>query len=69
MKKVTIEDVAKKAGVSKGTISAVINAKNSVKPQTRDNILSVMKEFELSSERRSKKFKKWQSGQKYRYNN
>jgi len=45
MKKVTIEDVAKKAGVSKGTISAVINAKNSVKPQTRDNILSVMKEL------------------------
>jgi LacI family transcriptional regulator/LacI family repressor for deo operon, udp, cdd, tsx, nupC, and nupG len=45
MKKVTIEEVAKKAGVSKGTISAVINAKNSVKPQTRDNILAVMKEL------------------------
>ncbi|MHB8579968.1 MAG: LacI family DNA-binding transcriptional regulator [Ignavibacteriaceae bacterium] len=45
MKRITIEDVAKKAGVSKGTISAVINAKNSVKPQTRDKILSVMKEL------------------------
>ncbi len=45
MKKITIEEVAKKAGVSKGTISAVINAKNSVKPQTREKILSVMKEL------------------------
>ena len=45
MKKITIEEVAKKAGVSKGTISAVINGKNSVKPQTRELILSVMKEL------------------------
>lgn len=45
MKKITIEDVAKKADVSKGTISAVINGKNSVKPETRDNILAVMKEL------------------------
>lgn len=44
-KKITIEDVAKKAGVSKGTVSAVINAKNSVKPATRDMILKVMKEL------------------------
>lgn len=45
MKKITIEDVAKRAGVSKGTVSAVINAKNTVKPGTRDNILEVMKEL------------------------
>jgi len=45
MKRITIEDVAKRAGVSKGTISAVINAKNSVKPATRDLILKVMKEL------------------------
>lgn len=45
MKKITIEDVAKQAGVSKGTVSAVINAKNSVKPGTRDHILEVMKEL------------------------
>ena len=45
MKKITIEDVAKKADVSKGTVSAVINAKNSVKPATRDLILKVMKEL------------------------
>lgn len=45
MKKITIVDVAKKAGVSKGTVSAVINGKNSVKPATRDSILSIMKEL------------------------
>lgn len=44
MKKLTIEDVAKRARVSKGTVSAVINAKNTVKPATRDHILEVMKE-------------------------
>jgi LacI family transcriptional regulator len=45
MKKITIEEVAKRAGVSKGTVSAVINAKNTVKPATRDRILEVMKEL------------------------
>ena len=45
MKKITIVDVAKKAGVSKGTVSAVINGKNSVKPATRDLILSIMKDL------------------------
>jgi len=45
MKKVTIEDVAKRAEVSKGTVSAVINAKNTVKPATRDHILTIMKEL------------------------
>jgi DNA-binding LacI/PurR family transcriptional regulator len=45
MKKITIEDVAKRARVSKGTVSAVINAKNTVKPGTRDHILEIMKEL------------------------
>jgi len=45
MKKITIEDVAKRARVSKGTVSAVINAKNTVKPATRDHILEMMKEL------------------------
>lgn len=39
----TIVDVAQKAGVSKATVSAVINAKNTVEPSTRDHILEVMK--------------------------
>ena len=45
MKKITIDVVADKAGVSKGTVSAVINGKNSVKPATRDRVLQVMKEL------------------------
>jgi LacI family transcriptional regulator len=45
VKKITIEDVAKRAGVSKGTVSAVINAKTTVKPATRNHILEVMKEL------------------------
>jgi LacI family transcriptional regulator, galactose operon repressor len=45
MKRITIEDVAHRAGVSKGTVSAVINAKETVKPVTRDHILEVMKEL------------------------
>ena len=45
MKRITIEDVAEHAGVSKGTVWAVINGKNSVKPATRDHILDVMKEL------------------------
>ncbi len=45
MKRITIEDVAKQAGVSKGTVSAVINEKNSVKSLTRDHVLGIMKEL------------------------
>lgn len=45
MKKITIVEVANKAGVSKGTVSAVINRKTTVKPGTRDHILTVMKEL------------------------
>ena len=45
MKKITIEDVARRADVSKGTVSAVINGKNIVRPETRDRILKVMKEL------------------------
>jgi len=43
MKRITIVDVANKAGVSKGTVSAVINTKNTVEPSTREHILEVMK--------------------------
>lgn len=45
MKKITIVDVAKRAGVSKGTVSAVINAKKSVKSATREHVLNLMKEL------------------------
>ncbi|MBK8945961.1 MAG: LacI family DNA-binding transcriptional regulator [Ignavibacteriae bacterium] len=45
MKKITIDTVAKHAGVSKSTVSAVINAKGNVKQITRDHILNIMKEL------------------------
>ncbi len=45
MNKVTINDVAKRAGVSKGTVSAVINEKNIVKMETRKAVLTAMKEL------------------------
>lgn len=41
--KVTIEEIAKRAGVSKGTVSAVLNEKNNVRLSTKENILQVMK--------------------------
>ncbi|HTY38018.1 MAG TPA: LacI family DNA-binding transcriptional regulator [Bacteroidota bacterium] len=42
MKRITIDDVARTAGVSKGTVSAVISAKAWVGPRTRDLVLEVM---------------------------
>jgi DNA-binding LacI/PurR family transcriptional regulator len=45
MKKVTINDVARLANVSKGTVSAVINHRNVVKPDTRRAVLKAIKEL------------------------
>ncbi len=45
VKKVTIDDVARRAGVSIGTVSAVINEKNIVKSETRKAVLIAMKEL------------------------
>jgi LacI family transcriptional regulator len=46
MKKIIISEIAKKAGVSKGTVSAVINNnKIAVESSTRNQILEVMKEL------------------------
>ena len=42
-KEITIEEIAKRAGVSKGTVSAVLNDKENVKSSTKENILQVMK--------------------------
>ena len=57
MRKITIADVAKKSGVSTGTVSAVINGKNSVKPQTRDRVLSIMKELNFRPMGRARNLK------------
>lgn len=45
VEKVTISDVARKAGVSKATVSGVINAKSTVNHETREHVLNVMKEL------------------------
>lgn len=41
-KRPTISDVAREAGVSKGTVSAVINDKDSVSEATRDRVMAVI---------------------------
>ncbi|MFW5972354.1 MAG: LacI family DNA-binding transcriptional regulator [Bacteroidota bacterium] len=41
-KRVTIRDVARRAGVSTGTVSAVINNRPSVRANTREHVLGVM---------------------------
>jgi LacI family transcriptional regulator len=41
--KITIEEIARQAGVSKGTVSRVINRKSTVAEETRTNVLAVMK--------------------------
>ena len=47
MKRLTIDDVAQKAGVSKEIVSAVINTKNSIEPSTKDHVLDIMKKVNL----------------------
>jgi LacI family transcriptional regulator len=42
--KLTIRDIAHLAGVSKSTVSRVLNAHPKVDPETRERVLSVMKE-------------------------
>lgn len=46
MKDVTIEDVADRAGVSKSTVSAVINDRDVVKNTTRQLVLDTIKELD-----------------------
>lgn len=46
MKKVTMSDIAKKAGVSKATVSMVINGRDSsISKETRTRILKIVKEL------------------------
>lgn len=41
----TLQDIANAAGVSSATVSRVINNLTSVKPETRESVLSVIKKF------------------------
>ena len=50
MKQITISHVAKRAGVSVGTVSAVINGKNTVKQSTKERVLPVMHELNFRPE-------------------
>jgi LacI family transcriptional regulator len=49
-KRLTISDIARFAGVSKGTVSRVINGRDGVGAETRDRVLALMREmgFEAS---------------------
>jgi LacI family transcriptional regulator/LacI family purine nucleotide synthesis repressor len=42
---ITIIDVAREAGVSKSTVSLVINGNNAIKPETRDRVLEKVREL------------------------
>ena len=44
MGKITINDIAKKAGVAKSTVSRVLNGTNNVKPETRETIQAIIEE-------------------------
>jgi LacI family transcriptional regulator len=41
----TLEDIARKSGVSRSTVSRVINGDEKVKPDTRDKVMAVIHEF------------------------
>lgn len=49
----TIQDVAKKVGVSIATVSRVLNGSGPVKAETRDKILSIVSEYDFKRERSS----------------
>ena len=55
MKNITISDIAVKAGVSKATVSRVLNSPEMVEGSTRERIESIMKEYNYtpSADRKS----------------
>jgi LacI family transcriptional regulator len=46
MPKVTIQEVARQAGVSKGTVSRVLNGRDEVNAETRSSVLEVVKRLQ-----------------------
>lgn len=46
MAKITIVDIAQKAGVSRGTVDRVINNRPNVKPEIREKVLEVIEKYE-----------------------
>ncbi len=43
IKEITIKEIAKRAGVSKATVSAVLNERSTVKQSTREHVLQLMR--------------------------
>lgn len=55
----TIKDVAREAGVSLGTVSNVLNGRESVKPENREKVLKAIKKlrFHYNMTARAGRFK------------
>ena len=45
MKKISIEDIAKAAGVSRGTVSRAFNQRSDIKKETRDKVLEIARKL------------------------
>ena len=45
MKRVGVKDIAKRAGVSTGTVDRVLHDRGDVKPETRDKVVAIVKEL------------------------
>jgi len=58
----TIKDIAKKAGVSISTVSLVLNNKGYVAPETRQKILSTMRELDYRPSRSARKLATHKNG-------
>ena len=58
MQKSTINDVARIAGVSKSTVSRVINKAPTVDPKLRERVLAVMKDLDYQPTRAARVLKK-----------
>lgn len=62
IKKVTVYDVAKRAGVAPGTVSRVINNKGYMKDETRQQILNVIEEMQYIPNRAGRALKTTRTG-------
>jgi LacI family transcriptional regulator/LacI family repressor for deo operon, udp, cdd, tsx, nupC, and nupG len=61
-KRATIDDVARDAGVSKATVSAVLNNRSSVSGTTRERVLSVMEQLNYRPSERARRTRTRRNG-------
>jgi len=57
-KSISINDIAKYAGVSKSTVSRILNDKGKFSKDTRENVLRVVKKLNYSPSMVAQEFKK-----------